>query len=171
MQKNCSKSKLKRMKKIIYLLFICLVFVTACENISVSGTTTVSSTDTVMEDMSVDIVDSAGNPIGATAKNSLDVVGKYKGVLPCADCEGIKTVIELKADSTYSREMKYLGKNDNSYTASGKWTWVSEFVINLGSIKEGPNRYFVAEGKLLQLDMNGKKISGPLADKYELKKQ
>lgn len=159
------------MKTIIFLLSICFVFVTACENSAISGSTTVTSTDTVLEDMPMVKVDSAGRPIGATAKNSLDVVGKYKGVLPCADCEGIETVIELKADSTYNREMKYLGKTDNSYTASGKWTWVSEFVINLGSIKEGPNRYFVAEGKLLQLDTNGKKISGPLADKYELKKQ
>ena len=159
------------MKTIIFLLSICFVFVTACENSTISGSTTVTSTDTVLEDMPIVKADSAGRPIGATAKNSLDVVGKYKGVLPCADCEGIETVIELKADSTYNREMKYLGKTDNSYTASGKWTWVSEFVINLGSIKEGPNRYFVAEGKLVQLDTNGKKISGPLADKYELKKQ
>jgi uncharacterized lipoprotein NlpE involved in copper resistance len=121
--------------------------------------------------MSIDTVNKGRMPVGATAKNSLDVIGKYKGVLPCADCEGIETTIELKADSTYSREMKYLGKKDNLFTATGKWTWASEFVINLGSIKEGPNRYFVAEGKLVQLDMSGKKISGALADKYELKKQ
>lgn len=108
---------------------------------------------------------------GATAKNSLDVIGKYKGILPCADCEGIETTIELKADSTYSREMKYLGKKENLFTATGKWNWVSEFVISLGSIKEDPNRYFVAEGKLVQLDMSGKKITGTMAAKYELNKQ
>lgn len=150
---------------------ISLLLVTACENTAVTGTTTIQVTDTVLEDASIDTVQNGGMSAGATAKNSLDVVGKYKGILPCADCEGIETNIELKSDSTYSREMKYLGKKDNLFTASGKWTWVSEFVISLGSIKEGPNRYFVAEGKLLQLDMSGKKISGPLADKYELKKQ
>lgn len=108
---------------------------------------------------------------GATAQNSLDIVGKYKGVLPCADCEGMETIIELRADSTYSREINYLGKKSNTFTATGKWTWVNGFVINLGSIKEGPNRYFVAEGKLIQLDMSGNRITGNLADKYELKKQ
>lgn len=155
----------------VHILIILMVLASACENTSVSGSTTVEVTDTVTEDMSIDTVDNAGMPVGATAKNSLDVIGKYKGVLPCADCEGIETTIELKADSTYSRVMKYLGKQDNLFTATGTWTWASEFVINLGSIKEGPNRYFVAEGKLLQLDMSGKKVSGALADKYELKKQ
>lgn len=159
------------MRGAIYILIISFVFVAACGNKSNSGSITVEATDSVTEDVLIDTVDNADIPVGATAKNSLDVIGKYKGVLPCADCEGIETIIELKADSTYSREMKYLGKKDNLFTATGTWTWASEFVINLGSIKEGPNRYFVAEGKLVQLDMSGKKISGSLADKYELKKQ
>lgn len=159
------------MRGFFYILIVSLMFVTACENKSNPETTTENAVDTVTEDMSINIIDSAGMPVGATAKNALDVAGKYKGILPCADCEGIETTIELKTDSTYSREIKYLGKKDNLFTASGKWTWVSEFVISLGSIKEGPNRYFVAEGKLVQLDMNGKKISGSLADKYKLKKQ
>lgn len=158
------------MRSTIYII-ISFLLLTACDNTSVSGTTTIEATDTVVENASIDTVQNGDIAIGATAKNSLDVVGKYKGILPCADCEGIETSIELKSDSTYNREMKYLGKKDNLFTASGKWTWVSEFVISLGSIKEGPNRYFVAEGKLLQLDMSGKKISGPLAGKYELKKQ
>ncbi len=159
------------MRVAFYIFIISLLFVTACENKSHSGTTIVEIADTVVEDMSIDTIGNAVMPVGATAKNSLDVIGKYKGVLPCADCEGIETTIELKTDSSYSQEMKYLGKKDNLFTATGKWTWASEFVINLGSIKEGPNRYFVAEGKLVQLDMRGKKISGALADQYELKKQ
>ena len=32
------------------------------------------------------------------AENSLDIAGVYKGVLPCADCEGIETTIVLKDD-------------------------------------------------------------------------
>lgn len=159
------------MRASFYILVISIMFLSACGNKPNSEETTVTIVDTVQEVMSIDTVAGNGMPVGATAKNSLDVVGKYTGVLPCADCEGIETTIELKADSTYSREMKYLGKKENRYTATGKWTWSSEFVIDLGSIKEGPNRYFVAEGKLVQLDMSGKKISGALADKYELKKQ
>lgn len=150
------------MKNWIYI-FLVSVFFTACGE--VSNTEVVEETKVVVEDSAVTkIVD------GATAQNSLDVVGTYKGVLPCADCEGMETIIELKSDSTYSRVIKYLGKKENSFTASGKWTWINGSTISLGSIKEGPNQYFVAEGKLIQLDMSGKRITGELAAKYELKK-
>lgn len=150
------------MKNWIYI-FLMSVFFTACGE--VSNTEVAEKTTVVVEDSEVTtIVD------GATAQNSLDVVGTYKGVLPCADCEGMETTIELKSDSTYSRVIKYLGKKENSFTASGKWTWINGSTISLGSIKEGPNQYFVAEGKLIQLDMSGKRITGELAAKYELKK-
>jgi copper homeostasis protein (lipoprotein) len=151
------------MKNLIYI-FLMLVFFTACGE--VSNTKVVEKTTVVVEDSEVTkIVD------GANAQNSLDVVGTYKGVLPCADCEGMETMIELKSDSTYSRVIKYLGKKENSFTAPGKWTWVNGSTISLRSIKEGPNQYFVAEGKLIQLDMSGNRITGDLATKYELKKQ
>lgn len=150
------------------LLFLFMAIVTACNEQSVKIEKVIEINDTTYE-IDPNVISAA--PDGATAQNSLDVVGKYKGVLPCADCEGMETIIELKNDSTYSRVIKYLGKKDDTFTATGKWTWVNGFVINLGSIKEGPNRYFVAEGKLIQLDMSGNRITGNLADQYELKKQ
>lgn len=153
------------MKRLNYILCVSLFFA-ACEE--KPTTTQVVISDTTYE---VDSSEMMPGVDGATAQNSLDVVGIYKGVLPCADCEGMETTIELKNDSTYSRLIKYLGKKENSFTASGKWTWVNGFIINLGSIKEGPNQYFVAEGKLIQLDMSGNRITGELAAKYELKKQ
>ena len=33
--------------------------------------------------------------------NSLDWAGKYEGTLPCADCEGIKYIVELKKDGNF----------------------------------------------------------------------
>lgn len=149
------------------LLLLFMVIITACNDQPVT-IEKVEISDTTYE---IDSNLMSATPDGATAQNSLDVVGKYKGVLPCADCEGMETIIELKNDSTYSRVIKYLGKKDDTFTATGTWTWVNGFVINLGSIKEGPNRYFVAEGKLIQLDISGNRITGNLADKYELKKQ
>ena len=74
------------MKNWIYI-FLVSVFFTACGE--VSNTEVVEETKVVVEDSAVTkIVD------GATAQNSLDVVGTYKGVLPCADCEGMETTIE-----------------------------------------------------------------------------
>ena len=47
-----------------------------------------------------------------TTENALDWNGTYKGILPCADCEGIKTELELNSDKTYEIKETYLGKGD-----------------------------------------------------------
>lgn len=153
------------MQRLILIFCIALFFI-SCEG-------KVEKTEVFVSDTTVEMDSSEmlGVVDGATAQNSLDVAGTYKGLLPCADCEGMETTIELKTDSTYSRLIKYLGKKENSFTTSGKWNWVNGSTISLGSIKEGPHQYFVAEGKLIQLDMSGNRITGELATKYELKKQ
>ena len=50
------------------------------------------------------------------AKNSLDYVGIYKGILPCADCEGLETEIIINENATYSIKTKYQGKGNKSNT-------------------------------------------------------
>lgn len=110
-------------------------------------------------------------PSEHNAKNTLDVDGKYVGVLPCADCEGIETSIILSPENAFVLETNYLGFEDNKHRKiSGKYTW-----NELGNtiILEGidvPNQYFVGENQLFHLDMEGKKITGDLAEKYILKK-
>jgi len=49
---------------------------------------------------------------------SLDWPGIYRGVLPCADCEGIETEIKINADLTYVISSTYLGKNEEAFKES-----------------------------------------------------
>ena len=102
----------------------------------------------------------------------LDYLGTYLGVLPCTDCEGIETVIELGPGNSYIKKIKYLGKDDTLVIEStGMFTWdASGMVITLGDEKE-PNQYLVRNGFLQQLDSVGNLISGSLEEKYRLKKQ
>ncbi len=106
-----------------------------------------------------------------TAKNSLDWNGTYKGVLPCADCEGLQTQIMLHSDNTYMISTKYLGKKDShEMKGKGKFVWVDGSTIQLQDVKDAPSKYFVAENEIIQLDMEGNKIAGALAKKYILQK-
>lgn len=106
-----------------------------------------------------------------TAQTSLDYAGTYQGITPCADCEGIEVKLSISADSTYTFSQKYLGKGDSAVvTKTGSYTWVDGSTIELGGITDGPSRFFVGENKIWQLDMEGKKVEGNLADKYILKK-
>ena len=47
------------------------------------------------------------------AKNSLDYIGMYKGVVPCADCEGIETTLWLD-DNNFVLITNYLGKKSKA---------------------------------------------------------
>ena len=105
-----------------------------------------------------------------SSQNSLDWQGTYKGITPCADCEGIETELVLNKDLTYVIKTKYLGKGDGkTLEESGNFVWdQSGSSITLEGSKGRPSRYKVGENKLIQLDMKGNVISGALAEKYVL---
>ncbi len=106
-----------------------------------------------------------------TTQNSVDYAGTYKGITPCADCEGIEVELTILMDSTYSHSMKYLGKGDGQpVVKTGSYVWVDGGTIQLEGIADGPSKYKVGEGRIWQLDMQGNKIEGELAEKYILTK-
>lgn len=107
-----------------------------------------------------------------TAQNALDYLGVYKGVLPCADCEGIQTTITLNENLTYSIKTQYLGKGAKVFEKNGMYKWNDKGnTLVLGDSENVPRYYFVGENMLTQLDMSGKKIIGDLADSYQLNKE
>jgi copper homeostasis protein (lipoprotein) len=105
------------------------------------------------------------------ATNSLDYLGTYKGKLPCADCPGIETSLELSEDFTFVLTKKYIGKNAKTTETKGSYSWnKAENAIVLDKLKGQPNQYLVENASLIQLDMAGKKVEGKLASNYILKK-
>lgn len=116
--------------------------------------------------------DSLKMDLDHSSKNTLDWDGTYKGIVPCADCEGIETSLVLGKELSYTLKTKYLGKSDAKvFEEKGKFSWDKNGqVITLDGIKDAPNKYFVGENKIIQLDMNGKQITGEHADLYILKK-
>jgi uncharacterized lipoprotein NlpE involved in copper resistance len=105
------------------------------------------------------------------AHNALDWAGTYTGMLPCADCEGIETILTIRMDSTFTRKTRYLGKGDEIWLEiNGSYSWdEAGFVITLENL-DPPNQYFVSENRIFHLDINGERITGRLADHYILKK-
>lgn len=113
----------------------------------------------------------ATNPDPAhNARNSLDWAGTYRGVLPCADCEGIDTVVTLKYDGSYDISRRYLGKNDQVFSDSGSLTW-NEAGNTITLESDQPEQYFVGENRLFRLAQDGSRITGDLAEHYVLNKQ
>lgn len=107
-----------------------------------------------------------------TSRNSLDWNGTYRGIIPCADCDGIETVLTLNPDHTFELFSTYLGKGRDAVGTKGTFNWNADGnTITLSGITAGPSQYFVGENKLLQLDMSGQRITGSLSDRYVLQKQ
>jgi uncharacterized lipoprotein NlpE involved in copper resistance len=106
------------------------------------------------------------------SKNSLDWQGIYKGITPCADCEGIETEVVLNKDLTYVIKTKYLGKGDGKiFEEKGSFIWdKTGGSISLQGGKGAISQYKVGENRLIQLDMEGKVITGDLAEMFVLKK-
>jgi len=108
---------------------------------------------------------------GHVSANSLDWQGRYSGVLPCADCPGIVTLLTLDLDQSYRLSKYYLGKDDKLFERRGVFIWEEKgSVIHLQNSPDGPDRYQVGENILFQLDKQGKRISGDLAEDYILHK-
>lgn len=106
------------------------------------------------------------------SQNSLDWQGTYKGITPCADCEGIETEVVLNKDMTFIIKTRYLGKGDSkTFEEKGTFVWdKTGGIISLKELKDKPNQYKVGENTLTQLDMEGKVIIGETAKMYILKK-
>ncbi|MDR2683893.1 MAG: copper resistance protein NlpE [Prevotellaceae bacterium] len=104
--------------------------------------------------------------------NSIDWQGIYTGITPCADCEGIKTILTLSGN-TYVLEMAYLGKSKElAHRETGIFSWDEcGSVITLSdSTCKISLQYRVGENQLTQLDCKGKVIDGDYAEMYILKK-
>jgi copper homeostasis protein (lipoprotein) len=103
------------------------------------------------------------------ARNALDWAGAYRGVLPCADCQGIETVVILASDGTYRTQSRYLGKGDTVFSGQGQFSWNDAGnTVTLSGPQ--PAQYFVGENQLTRLALDGTRITGSLEDHYVLAK-
>lgn len=140
------------MKNKLFLILALLTIISACNSNKKSNQNTDAMPD--------------------NSKTSLDWPGVYRGVLPCADCEGIETELTLNADLTYVISSIYLGKNNEALKENGnfKWDEAGAKITLENTDSKATNQYLVGENMLFKLDANGNRIEGDLKEKYQLKK-
>ena len=108
-----------------------------------------------------------------TSQIALDWAGTYEGVLPCADCEGIRTLLTITYELTYELETQYLGRSEEVFKRSGAFSWDDlGRTITLEGIDPSyeTNHYQVGEERLFKLDMDGNRIRGEFEERYVLNK-
>jgi heat shock protein HslJ len=96
-------------------------------------------------------------------------VGTYAGTLPCADCEGIEKRLTLNSNMTYRMSARYLAETPYQIDKRGNYSIdKSRSVITLEGIEKMPAQFLIGKNLLTQLDMSGNRVSGKLADRYQL---
>lgn len=111
-------------------------------------------------------------PDSHTSQTSIDVDGIYRGTIPCADCEGIKTTITLQANNQYTLETEYLKQTDENtlFKSKGKYEWVKEGSV-IALIDQNEKSYFkVGENTLTQLSQDLSPVQGETARFYLMTK-
>lgn len=65
---------------------------------------------------------------------------QYQGVIPCADCPGIRVSLALQQGGRYSLNEYYLGSDNVSNTEQGRWSRTAEKLVLISG--KGEKRYF-----------------------------
>lgn len=112
----------------------------------------------------------------ATDDNYVDlaaVSGTYEGTLPAADCPGIKTVLTIKADSTYQLQQNYIDKKNGHDEASGVFKVLNGKVLMLVRPSSGEQTYYKVKdnSSIVMTDSLGVEPEGETAKLYVLKKK
>lgn len=99
----------------------------------------------------------------------------YVGTLPCADCEGIAVSLQLNRDSTFIMNSVYKGSRadslNNHFNEMGSWRLHEPDTLYLVDANRHLTKYIKTDTALIQLDGDGKIITGALASMFILHKK
>lgn len=86
----------------------------------------------------------------------------WRGILPCADCEGIETSLFLEKDGTWVMNQGYQGgKAPSNFASYGRWARTADKLVLTDA--SGEKLYFHAKGSSLEmLDREGNPIRSQL---------
>jgi dipeptidyl aminopeptidase/acylaminoacyl peptidase/uncharacterized lipoprotein NlpE involved in copper resistance len=105
----------------------------------------------------------AGEASAAAAGPLGRLPATFTGELPCADCEGIASRLELHADGTFLMNMVYLGRSVEPIEDRGTWTISPAGILALQGEGGEPLHFAVAgQDSLRMTDRNGKPIASQL---------
>lgn len=134
------------------ILLACMVMITGCEK--PPGESPVAA------------------PVSATHAAALPdaLPALFSGVLPCADCPGIRYELDLRSPSVYFARMTYL-ERASTFDEIGEWSLTPDgrqLVLRGGG--EAPEMFAVRDGNTLRkLDREGRQIASGL--NYDITRQ
>lgn len=112
-------------------------------------------------------VELASMPDPAIPRSLEPLPASFSGVLPCADCPGIRFDLDLRPQHVFFLRMTYL-ERERSYDDMGTWSLASDLrTLALRGARQAPLLFTIVDGNTLRkLDVEGQPIESEL--NYEL---
>lgn len=115
--------------------------------------------------------------VSTNTADTIVAMGKYEGVMPCADCDGIATTLSLNGDGTYDLTTTYqdtvndVSKDELTYTNSGIYER-NDAMVKVITPSSGEILLFkvLDDNKLLRVSEDGTEPMPELYENYILKK-
>lgn len=150
-------------RKLIVLTVGALAVLSSCTEKKTTANATGKDSTSVVDTTATD-----DNYVDLTA-----VSGTYEGTLPAADCPGIKTVLTIKADSTYQLQQDYIDKKNGHDEASGVFKVLDGKVLMLVRPSSGEQTYYKVKdnNSIVMTDSLDVEPEGETAKLYVLKKK
>lgn len=99
-----------------------------------------------------------------------NILGTWRGVIPCADCPGINYNLTLNEDRSFEETLIYQDRSAQPFTQTGTWR-VNNGVVELNSRTEERSRFGLSDNELLMLDPGtGRPIETRVANMYRLRR-
>ncbi len=89
------------------------------------------------------------------SRQAVDWAGVYEGVLPCADCPGIRTRLSLLPGNRFELSTQYLERPLPPISSAGRFSWNADGNLITLEGAGAPQQWRVGEGRLLQVDRDG----------------
>ena len=103
------------------------------------------------------------------ARQSLSWLGTYQGILPCANCEGIATMLVIEDGGKYTLRTRQLGIEDKDRKYQGTYSWKNDSTLVLsGAVQE--KVFTVYNGYLQAMMPDGSPIPAHPGANYRLEK-
>ena len=109
-----------------------------------------------------------GQPL-QNARQSDVWLGTYQGILPCANCEGIATMLVLEPGGSYTMRTRQLGIEDKDRKYQGQYDWLNNSQLRLSGESQ-PKIFTIHDGYLQAAMPDGKPIPAHPGANYRLEK-
>lgn len=84
-------------------------------------------------------------------KNIVNWEGRYEGILPCEDCEGIHTIVDLYPNNAYHIEQRFINKN-KTVKNDGVFDWIKNGNGIALNTTQNKLQFILKEDNYIELD-------------------